>query len=288
MAPPSRTTGGGFALASLPSSIRDTVRGLDKDGSGFIEEDEFVAAVEQMVQQRRDSRLLKQVLAAVVVLNLLLTAAVVGCVWSLVVAHKDTESTGGALVYMATGAPLRTAAGFVAVTPSVEADADVLALWAGPDGAAAPSRYAPAEGSTLVYANSVNASAVALACELIAEGRDRMVVSIGAKGSAPLTIIHAAACPTGGAAAEGLVEYNGRELLARCPEDVSAADAKCHLFREEAGNATVASAAGTRRRLLSAGAAGTSTHVVAGASELRCDAGGECQITEGVSGRRSL
>jgi hypothetical protein len=281
---------GGFALANLPSSIRDAVRALDKDGSGFVEETEFVAAVEQMVQQRRDSRLLKQILAAVVVLNLLLTAAVVGCVYGLVAAMKDTESTGGALADKASGAPLRTAAGFVAVGTSVESDADVLTLWAGPDGAAAPSRYAPAEGTTLVYATSINASAVARACALVEEGRDQMVVSDVVDGTARKMVVDVAACPAGGApSAEGLVQYGGSGLLVRCPADLGGSDAKCHVFREVPGNATGASAGGARRRsLLGAGVARAPVHVFAGASELRCDAGGECQVTESVSGRRSL
>jgi hypothetical protein len=118
-----RGTRGGFALASLPSSIRDAVRELDKDGSGYVEEAEFVAAVEAMVQQRRDSRLLKHILAAAVVLNLLLSAAVVGCV----VALKDTASSGGALVDKASGVPLATGAAL--------GRQDLSALWRGADDA---------------------------------------------------------------------------------------------------------------------------------------------------------
>jgi hypothetical protein len=93
-----------------------------------------------------------------------------------------------------------------------------------------------------VYESAVNASAAALACELIAEGRDQMVVSVVSQGSAALKVIHGAACPVSGASAEGITEYDGRELLARCPAGVSGAGATCHLFREEAGNATAADA----------------------------------------------
>jgi hypothetical protein len=294
-----RDSRGGFAITNLPTSIRDAVRGLDKDGTGFVEEDDFVAAVEQMVQQRRDSRrdsrLLKQILAAVVALNLLLTAAVVGCAWGLAAAARDTNagdmvSVGGTLTDKATGAPVRTAAGFVPVGMSVEADADVLALWANADGAAAPSRYAA--GGALEYVASINGSAVALACELLAEGRDRIVASVGSDGLSPVSIIHSAVCPAGGAGAEGLVVYEGRGLIVRCPADLvaTAADAKCHVFRELPANATGAGAGGaTRRSLLGAGDARAPIHVIAGALQLRCDAGGECQVTgSGASARRHL
>jgi hypothetical protein len=296
-------TRGGFAITNLPASIRDAVRGLDKDGTGFVEEDDFVAAVEQMVQQRRDSRrdsrLLKQILAAVVALNLLLTAAVVGCAWGLAAAVQDStscnagdmESIGGSLTDMATGAPVRTAAGFVPVGMSAEAEADVLALWASADGAAAPSRYAA--GGTLAYVTSINASAVALACELLAEGRDQMVISdVVADGQMRLMVVRVAMCPGGGApGAEGLVQYEGRELLVRCPADMTAtaADATCHAFQEVPSNATGAGAGGAQRRSLrGAGDARAPIHVIAGASELRCDAGGECQVAGSASARRRL
>jgi hypothetical protein len=288
----SRGAGDGFALSSLPSSIRDAIRGLDKDGTGFVEEAEFVAAVEQMVQQRRDSRLLKQILAAVVVLNLLLTAAVVGCVWGLVVASvkDDTESTGGALADKATGAPLRTAAGFVAVGTSLEADADVLALWAEPDGAATLSRYLPFEGAALVYEKSVNASAVARVCALVDEGRDQMVALNVLAGTKRTLNIDVAACPAGGGAsgAEIFVHYKGRGLLVRCPADLGEGGV-CHLFSERPVNATNESAgAAALRSYLGPNAARAPVRVFAGALELRCDAGGECQVNGGTSARRRL
>jgi hypothetical protein len=285
-----RGAGGGFALSSLPSSTRDAIRGLDKDGSGFVEEAEFVAAVEQMVQQRRESRLLKQILAAVVVLSLLLAAAVVGCVWGLVAASvDDTESAGGALVDKGTGAPLRTAAGFVAVGTSVEADADVLALWAEPDGAATPTRYLPFEGVALVYEKSVNASAVARACALVDEGRDQMVVANVLAGTKRTLHIDVAACPAGGGAAgaEMFVHYKGRGLLVRCPAD-SGEGGACHLFSERPGSAADEGAgAAAPRSYLGPNAARAPVRVFAGALELRCDAGGECR-GGGASARRRL
>jgi hypothetical protein len=278
---------GGFALANLPSSIRDAVCALDKDGSGYVDEGEFVAAVEQMVQQRRDSRLLKQILASVVVLNLLLTAAVVGCVWGLVAAMKDTESTGGALADKATGVPLRTAAGHLPITKSRVADEDVLAVWVGADGAATPGLYG---SGGLEYVVSVNASDFRRACALNAEGHGQMVVLGGAgEDETRRMVVDSAACPEGGGGAEALVEYNGKPLLARCPADVSGAAAKCHVFRDAQGNATDDNASGARRRsLLGAGASRAPVRVFAGTSELRCDAGRECQVIDGESQRRSL
>jgi hypothetical protein len=248
--------------------------------------DEVLAVLRSEIDMARDRRMLRRIAAVLVAGLVLAVAAVAGLTFAVVALSKDTASSGGALVDKASGSPLRTAGGFLAITTSREADADVLALW---DVAAPPSRYV-FDGTTFDYKTSVNASAVAFACELIAEGRDRMVVSIGAQGSAPLSVFHAAACPAGGAGAEGLVEYNGRELLARCPADVSAAGAKCHLFTVvNPSNATGAGAGGARRRsLLGAGAVRAPVHVIAGASELRCDVEGECQVTSKPGHGRKL
>jgi hypothetical protein len=201
---------------------------------------------------------------------------------------KDTELTGGASTDKATGAPVRTATGFVAIDTSHEDESIVFAAWTGPDGAAAPSRYESDENTVLEYVTSINASSVARACALVDEGRDQMVVSHAVNGSARKLAVDVAACPAGGGAGgvEGLVQYSGRgPLLVRCAADV-AADAKCHVFHEITRNASIGGA--RRRSLLGAGTARASTHIVAGASEMRCEAGGECQVINIEAGRRCL
>jgi hypothetical protein len=248
--------------------------------------DEVLAVMRSEIDMARDRRMLRRVAAVLAAGLVLAVAAVAGLTFAVVALSKDTASSGGALVDKVTGAPLRTAGGFLGIATSLEADADVLALW---DVAAPPSRYV-LDGTTLVYDSSVNASAVALACELIAEGRDRMIVSDGANGAAPVSLTHSAACSTGGAGAEGVIVHEGIEYIVRCPADVSAAGAKCHLFTEvNPSNATGAGAGRARRRsLLGAGAVRAPVHVIAGASELRCDVKGECQVTSKPGHGRKL
>jgi hypothetical protein len=108
----------------------------------FIDESEFTAAVEELVAQRQSTLLFKRLFAAVLVLNLLLTAAVVGCVWGLTIALKDTKSAGGALVSTDSGLALRTGAAELAVEPP-PADYEALAALL-PGGALAPGEFAAA------------------------------------------------------------------------------------------------------------------------------------------------
>jgi hypothetical protein len=220
------------------------------------------------------------------VLVAVLSLALAGLAWGTTALAQQGggESIAqGALVDEATGATLRTAAGHLAVSKSREADEDVLGLWAGADGAATPGRYGVAGGGALEYV----VSAAARGCNLLAEGRDAMVVLSGSGADeARRMVADAAACPEGGGGAEALVEYGGEPLLARCPADVGGADAQCHLLRAKrgGGNATGAGG-GARHRLAAAAAPGAPVHVVAGASALRC-AGGTCHVAESGAGRR--
>ena len=269
-----------------PLAHSRTLPGAPQDGNGELSVDEVLAVMRSEIDMARDRRMLRRVAAVLVAGLVLSVAAVAGLTFAVVALSKDTASSGGALVDKVTGVPLRTAGGFLAITTSLEADADVLALW---DVAAPPSRYG-FDGTTLVYDSSVNASAVAFACELIAEGRDRIIASDDANGAAPVSVIHSAACSTGGAGAEGVIVHEGIEYILRCPVDVGTPAAKCHLFTEiNPSNTTGAGAGGARRRsLLGVDAMRAPVHVVAGASEMRCDVKGECQVTSRPGHGRKL
>jgi hypothetical protein len=176
---------------------------------------------------------------------------------------KGTEAAGGALVVKATGAPLRTAAGFVAVGTSFAADADALAVWVGPDGAAAPSRYlAAAAGGALVYV---------LGRRLGRRARVR-APRRGARLHRRL-----------GRERRGASDGRPRRGLPRRRRRRRGAH---RVRRPQAGRALLRGRERRRRQVppLPRGAG----HVFAGTSELRFDAGGACRVLAGAAWRRGL
>jgi len=104
-------------IKRLPTSIRSKAEQLDTDNSGFLEHDELIKSIEQLVEFKRANYVLKWMLVALVVSLLLSIAAIAGCVFVIVDQQKDTTNTNGALSDRDSGNTLRTSGAQFTVHP---------------------------------------------------------------------------------------------------------------------------------------------------------------------------
>jgi len=84
------------------------LRQLDKDGNGEIDLQEVCDAIDQMVDQEKQTRLMKKLSIMFGILTLLSIAAIVGLTYAVVSLSKDVQDNNNVLVSKDSGLPMST------------------------------------------------------------------------------------------------------------------------------------------------------------------------------------
>jgi len=147
--------GGGKSLDPRLERYATRLRALDKDGNGEIDLDEICGAIDQMVDQEKQNRLLKKLAMIFGILTLLSIAAIVGLTYAVVALSKDVQDSNNVLVSKDSGLPMstsqyQTASSFSALlaNPTAENLSKVHTL------------VTPGSGDANYTVNSVNAATV--------------------------------------------------------------------------------------------------------------------------------
>jgi hypothetical protein len=114
-----------LASKSLSPTVRARITAADRDGDGVLSVDEVLAVLRSESALVLERRVLRRVAIVLAVGFVLAIAAIGGLTYGVVAASKDTESSGGALVDKASGAPLATGA--------ATGRLDLSGLWQGAD-----------------------------------------------------------------------------------------------------------------------------------------------------------
>lgn len=82
------------------------LRELDRNGDGELDLEEICLAVDEMIQTRKENRLIKWFMGALAVVTLLTIAATVGLTAAVIILSKDTSVSNNTLVVKETGESL--------------------------------------------------------------------------------------------------------------------------------------------------------------------------------------